>query len=100
MEDKSDAQCDGTLGSLRCRPQLPEDEEFLWQVYASTRQEELDLTGWGPEQCRSFLDSQFKAMRLGYASQFPQAEFSVILLGKLRIGLMVTDRAETELRPG
>ena len=32
MEDKSDAPCDGTLGSLRFRPQLPEDEEFLWQV--------------------------------------------------------------------
>ena len=58
----------------------------------------MDLTGWGPEQRRSFIDSQFKAMRRGYASQFPQAEFSVILLGEERIGLMVTDRTETELR--
>jgi ribosomal protein S18 acetylase RimI-like enzyme len=37
-------------------------------------------------------------MRSGYASQFPRGEFSVILLGEQRIGRMVVDRGEAELR--
>jgi ribosomal protein S18 acetylase RimI-like enzyme len=98
MADQTDAQLDSAAGSLRCRPQLPGDETFLWEVYAGTRQEELDLTDWGPEQRKVFLDSQFKAMRVSYASQFPRGEFSVIMLGAQRIGLMVVDRAQNELR--
>jgi ribosomal protein S18 acetylase RimI-like enzyme len=98
MEDKTDAQLDAAAGLLRCRRQLPEDETFLWEVYASTRQEELDRTGWSPAQRKIFLDSQFKAMRHGYASQFPHGEFSVIMLGEKQVGLMVVDRAENELR--
>ncbi len=99
MEDKTDAQVmDAVEGSLSCRRQLPEDETFLWEVYASTRKEELELTDWSPQQRRIFVDSQFKAMRKGYASQFPQGEFSVIMLGAQPVGLMVVHRAETELR--
>jgi ribosomal protein S18 acetylase RimI-like enzyme len=85
-------------GQLRCRPQLPQDEPFLRQVYDSTRAEELDLTGWSPEQRKLFLDSQFKAMRMGYASQFPKGEFSIIMLAEQPIGYMVVNRAENELR--
>lgn len=98
MEAETDVQFQAFRRSLRCRPQLSEDEAFLWQVYASTRQEELDRAGWSPEQRKVFLDSQFKAMRTGYASQFPQGEFSVIMLGEQRVGLMVVDRPENELR--
>ena len=98
MADQTDAQLDSTAGSLRCRRQLPEDETFLREVYASTRQEELDLTDWGPEQRKVFLDSQFNSMRISYARQFPRGEFSVIMLGAQRVGLIVVDRGENELR--
>ena len=98
MEDKNDAHLNEISGLLRCRAQVPGDEAFLWEVYASTRQEELDLTHWSQAQRKVFLDSQFKAMRGGYASQFPQADFSVILFREQPVGLMVVDRAETELR--
>jgi len=98
MEEKIDAQFEEGLDALRCRAQLPEDESFLRNVYASTRQDELNLTNWNPEQRKTFLDFQFKAMREGYARQFPQGEFSVIMLAERRIGLMVVDRPENELR--
>jgi GNAT superfamily N-acetyltransferase len=98
MEGKTDAPLNAPAGHPCCRPQLPEDEPFLREVYGSARQEELDLTGWGPEQRKVFLDSQFKAMRRGYAGQFPQGEFSVLMLGEKPIGLMVVNRAEHELR--
>src|SRR5580693_5354101 len=98
MEDKINEHFEEGADSLSCRAQLPEDESFLWEVYASTRQEELDSTNWTPAQRKTFLDFQFKAMRNGYASQFPKGEFSVILLAGRRIGLMVVDRTESELR--
>jgi ribosomal protein S18 acetylase RimI-like enzyme len=98
MQEKFEAKWGATAGSLRCRPERPGDEAFLREVYASTRQEELDLTNWSHEQRQVFLDSQFKAMRSGYASQFPEGEFSLILLGEQPIGRMVVDRGEAELR--
>lgn len=98
MESKTDAPFDDAASPLSCRAQWPEDESFLWEVYASARQEELDQTGWSPEQRKIFLDSQFKAMRRGYASQFPRGEFSVVMLGEKKVGLMVVNRAEDELR--
>jgi GNAT superfamily N-acetyltransferase len=98
MKVKPEVRSDAAPRLLRCRAQLPEDETFLREVYASTRQEELDLTSWNQEQRKSFLDMQFKAMRAGYASHFPRAEFSVVMLGDQPIGLMVVNRAEDELR--
>jgi ribosomal protein S18 acetylase RimI-like enzyme len=89
---------DDPKSSLRIRPELPEDENFLWQVYATTREDELNLTNWNAETRRAFVDSQFKAMRIGYAAQYPEAEFCVIMLGEERIGRMVVDRGPGVLR--
>jgi ribosomal protein S18 acetylase RimI-like enzyme len=98
MEPKSELQPDAISESLRCRPQFPEDEAFLREVYGTTRKEELDLTDWSSEQRKVFLDSQFRAMRQAYTSQFRQGEFLVIIMGEQPIGLMVVNRAQTELR--
>jgi GNAT superfamily N-acetyltransferase len=98
MEHQIENQFDSPAGALRCRAELPEDEAFLRKVYASTRQEELDLVNWSPAARQAFVDSQFNAMRAGYSTQFPGAEFSVILLGEERVGRMVVDRGEKVLR--
>ena len=84
--------------TLRLRPETPADEGFLFEVYASTRQEELAVTGWDQTTLRAFLEQQFKAMRHGYRQMFPQAEFSVILLDRSAIGRMVVDRSAKEIR--
>ena len=94
MADEKAGQLNIGAGSLSCRPESPDDEVFLHQVYASTRQEELDLTNWSQEVRKAFVDSQFQAMRRGYASQFPDGEFSIIMLGGQRVGRMVVDRGE------
>lgn len=80
------------------RPQRPEDEPFLRQVYASTREEELNATGWDAATRTTFLALQFKAMSQGYRSMFPAAEFSIIQRGGQPIGRMVIDRTGGEIR--
>jgi GNAT superfamily N-acetyltransferase len=80
--------------SIRLRPEVPEDELFLYKVYASTRQEEMACIGWDAPRIAAFLKMQFNAMRQGYAAQYPTAEFSVVLLNDRPIGRLVVDRTE------
>jgi ribosomal protein S18 acetylase RimI-like enzyme len=84
--------------NISLRPEQPGDEGFLFDVYASTRQEELDLTGWAASARTAFLEMQFKAMRHGYRAMFPAAEFSIILHGTEQIGRMVIHRTDREIR--
>lgn len=83
---------------LTVRPEQSADEALLLDLYASTRQEELDLTNWDPATRAAFVSFQFKAMRQGYANMFPHGQFSIVMLGDLGIGRMVVNRAELEIR--
>ena len=47
-----------------------EDEAFLRQLYADTRQDELALTGWSEAQATAFLASQFDLQRRHYSAVF------------------------------
>ena len=98
MNDKSNAGCIEQNGSVSLRPELPEDEAFLLDVYGSTRQEELDLTGWNAATREAFVKMQFNAMRQGYASMFPHGSFNVILLNQQPVGRMVISRGDIEFR--
>jgi ribosomal protein S18 acetylase RimI-like enzyme len=83
------------LDAITVRPEQPSDEAFLFELYASTRQEELDAWGWPPEMRRSFLTLQFKASQ-GYHHAFPQAEFQIVLLDGVPAGRLILNRTPTE----
>lgn len=74
------------------------DAEFLHQVYASTRLEELAGVGWNGEQRENFLRMQFNAQRRYYESEYPGAEFNVILLGDQPVGRLYLHRRSREIR--
>jgi GNAT superfamily N-acetyltransferase len=76
------------------RPEGPADAPFLLEVYASTRQEELEVTGWPAEMREAFVRMQFNAQRQGYLAAFPRAEFAIILSGGHPVGRIVIDRSE------
>ncbi|MGA2868829.1 MAG: hypothetical protein ABSF34_06700 [Verrucomicrobiota bacterium] len=82
---------------ITVRPEQPQDEAFLFELYASTRQEELDAWGWPPEMRSNFLTLQFKASQ-GYRSAFPEAEFQIVLLDGVQAGRLVVHRTREELR--
>ncbi len=96
----SDSPCDlrQPPPAISLRPERREDEPFLFEVYASTREEELNQTGWDLATRRAFLDLQFQAMRRGYRSMFPRGEFTIILLAGQPVGRQVMNRSETEIR--
>jgi GNAT superfamily N-acetyltransferase len=80
------------------RPEQPDDERFLYEVYASTREEEMALTNWDEPMRRAFLNHQFKAMRQGYRDMFPDGQFSIIELAGKPAGRMVINRTADEIR--
>jgi ribosomal protein S18 acetylase RimI-like enzyme len=79
---------------LRLRPALPDDEEFLFGLYAATRAAELDRIGWDAATRAAFLRMQFSAQSIHYASHFPDAQSSVIELNGLKVGRLQVHRQE------
>lgn len=76
----------------------PDDEDFLWIVYASTREEELRAFGWPPAQTEAFLRMQYRARRQSYATAYPDAERSILLLDDVPAGYTIVSRAASEIR--
>lgn len=83
--------------TISLRPSQPDDEDFLYQVYASTRAEELAAWGWNQIQQDVFLKMQFNAQRRAYEFQYPEAEHSIILLDEEMAGRIFVDRTEREI---
>ncbi len=88
-------QPDASLITLR--PEEAQDEPFLFELYASTRQEELDSWGWPPKMRRAFLDLQFKASQ-AQRRACPGAEFQLVLLAGAQAGRIILQRTADALR--
>ena len=80
------------------RPITPEDKDFLYRVYASTREAELAQLDWDEDQKTAFLEMQFRAQHHYYQEQFAQADFDLILLDGEPIGRLYVDHREDEIR--
>lgn len=74
------------------------DEPLLRAVYASTRAEELAVTGWSDAQKAAFCDQQFTAQDAHYRAHYPGAQFSIIERGGVPAGRLYVARWEREIR--
>ena len=83
--------------SINLRPIVPEDEAFLYQVYAGTRTEELAVTGWDEAQKEQFLRMQFHAQHRYYQETFPDACYQVIASEEHLAGRLYVDRRPEEI---
>jgi GNAT superfamily N-acetyltransferase len=83
---------------VELRPIEPGDEEFLYRVYASTRQEELAQVDWPEEQRAAFLRMQFDAQSSYYEEHYRGAELSVILSDDHPAGRLYVARWPEEIR--
>jgi GNAT superfamily N-acetyltransferase len=84
--------------SLRLRPVTPEDDSFLAGLYASTRVDELAVTGWSDEEKGVFCRRQFDAQSAHYATNYPGASFQMIERDGEPIGRLYVARWEKEIR--
>jgi len=82
---------------LSLRPATSEDDAFSFQVYASTRADEMSVVPWSDVEKQSFLEMQFNAQRTSYLQNRPQAEWLIVMRDELAIGRMIVDRSATEI---
>ncbi|HEX2094331.1 MAG TPA: GNAT family N-acetyltransferase [Longimicrobiaceae bacterium] len=83
---------------LTLRPIIPDDREFLFRLYASTREEELAAVPWSDEQKEVFLRQQFNAQHTWWTEHYAGASFDVVLLDGEPVGRLYVDRWEREIR--
>lgn len=62
------------------------DEQFLTELYASTRAAEMAIAPWNEEQKRAFLKMQFEAQDRYYRERYPNASFEIIKLNDQSVG--------------
>lgn len=83
---------------ISLRPITPEDDSFLAGLYASTRAEELAVTGWNVEEKAVFCRRQFDAQTVHYVENYPGALLQVIERESVPIGRLYVARWEREIR--
>lgn len=87
-----------TLAGLTLRPECENDLDFLYEVYASTRADELALTDWTDAEKQAFLRMQFDAQRTHYLAHYRTARFDVIERGRVAIGRLYVVRWPDDIR--
>ena len=80
------------------RTMQEEDVPFVAAVYASTRTEELAVTGWPDEMKEAFLAQQHRAQHHHYQTYYPSAEWLIVERGGAPIGRIYIDEGEREIR--
>ncbi|HEU4413451.1 MAG TPA: GNAT family N-acetyltransferase [Candidatus Angelobacter sp.] len=77
---------------VQLRPYRADDQEFLFKLYASTRQQEIAAFGWPEAQQQAFLRMQFTTQQRWYASAYPEAEHQIIEREGVAVGRLLVLR--------
>ncbi len=85
------------MTQITFRPIQSNDMDFLYQVYASTRSEEMALTGWPEEQIHWFLQMQFNMQHTQWTGVFPEANFLIIMVDGVAAGRLYLDYLPREI---
>ncbi|MEW4425931.1 GNAT family N-acetyltransferase [Paenibacillus pabuli] len=73
------------------------NEDFLFELYVSTRKSELETWGWDELMQKQFLQMQWTAQQRSYALQYPKAEHSLIVFQNLQAGRIIVNRSVEEI---
>lgn len=84
--------------NITLRPVVTDDREFLIQVYASTRADEMAMVPWTDEQRAMFVVSQFNAQLAHYDKTYPTANHDIILSNDRPVGRLYVARLKEEIR--
>lgn len=76
------------------RPVTANDEEFLRQLYASTRAQELSILDLDDNQKQAFIDMQFNAQSQQYRMSYPVAANCIVVRDDHPVGRMIVDRGD------
>ena len=85
------------FSSYALRAATPADEEFLYRLYASTREDEMNAAGFAAEQREAFLQMQFNAQSTHYDKFYPHSVHQIITLNEQPVGREWIYRTKDEI---
>jgi len=80
------------------RPIRPDDAAFLYEVYASTRTEELAVVDWDEAHKAAFLHQQCTAQHQFYQERYTQTDLLIMLRDTVPVGRLYVARWQDEIR--
>jgi ribosomal protein S18 acetylase RimI-like enzyme len=80
------------------RPAMPDDDSFLEQLYADVHMAEFAPLGLPAPALEQLMQMQHRAQCAEYGAQFPRAESSIVWAGPYRIGRLLVEESEGEIR--
>lgn len=84
--------------AVSLRPVTAADRPLLLRVYESTREPELAMAGFTPEQRAAFVEHQFAAQSLHYEQHYPDTSFDLVLIDGEPAGRLIVGRWAAEIR--
>jgi ribosomal protein S18 acetylase RimI-like enzyme len=84
-------------GQITLRPATEADDDFIFNCYASTREQELAQVPWTAEQKESFVRMQYAAQKNHYAAEAPEASHNIIYVDATPVGRIFLDRRRDAL---
>jgi GNAT superfamily N-acetyltransferase len=78
-------------------PIQEQDHPFLFQLYTSTRKEEMDLTDWSDTEKEEFLKTQFHYQHHHYSTYYPGARLDKIVVNDQDAGRLYVYRTLKEI---
>lgn len=80
------------------RPYVPDDNDFLYELYCSTRIDEFASVGLSEAQLDRFFRIQFQAQQQTFGVNQDESDHRIILVGEERAGRILTFRLAEEIR--
>ena len=84
--------------SISLRPSAASDESFLFELFGAIKERDLEHTNLTRTQRRHFVRSQYDARKKHYNKFFDDAEDSLVLKEKKKVGRLMLQRKEEEFR--
>ena len=84
--------------SITLRPATEDDQEFLLQLYKSSRGDDLRGLGWNEDRIGEFLEMQYEAHQKFIASDHPAAEDQIVLSEGMPVGHLAVEPRPDEIR--
>ena len=78
--------------NISLQPFPADHQDFLFQLYASTRAAEFSAFGWNAAQLEAFLRMQFNAQKQWYEVAYPGADHKLIVVDEKPAGRILVFR--------
>jgi RimJ/RimL family protein N-acetyltransferase len=83
-------------GDFVMRPERPEDDDFLFRLFAADNTEILRLAGFSDEVIEKLITFQYRSQTATYRGMFPDAAYSIVAFDGEEIGRFI-EHDETDV---